>query len=123
MEFIKPRLSLEVDNRLLNDDSDLKAELVFETIDDFTPLNIVKQVPALAQLYEARVHLKDLLSKLDGNDVLENLLQEVIQSADKREALQFELGMKKTRMPSYKSKSDETPNTNNKKDEKDDEFF
>ena len=121
MTFIQPRLSLEVDNRLLNDDSDLKADLVFESIDDFTPLNIVKQLPALAQLYEARVHLKDLLSKLDGNDVLEILLQEVIQSAEKREALQFELGMKKSRMPSFKAKSEES--SSDKKEEKDDDFF
>ncbi len=121
MTFIQPRLSLEVDNRLLNDDSDLKADLIFENIDDFTPINIVKQLPALTQLYEARVHLKDLLSKLDGNDALEGLLQEIIQSAEKREALQFELGMKKSRMPSFKAKSEETPS--DKKEEKNDDFF
>jgi type VI secretion system protein ImpB len=93
MEKIKPRLALRVDNKLAKDDSHISAELFFHSIDDFNPLNVVKQIEPLAKLYEARTHLKDLLTKLDGNDVLDELLQEIIKSTDQRDALKAELGI------------------------------
>jgi type VI secretion system protein ImpB len=103
MSFIKPKLALEFKNRLLNNDSNLKVTLKFQSMNDFKPVNIVKKVPALSRLYETRVHLKDLLSKLDGNDVLEHLLQEIIQDAGKREDLYSELSVKKERFSFSKS--------------------
>ncbi len=93
MSSIKPRLALRVDNKLTNDESQLSAELFFNNMEDFEPLNVVKQIPALAKLYEARSLLKDLLTKLDGNDALDHLLQEVITNTEKRDALQKELGI------------------------------
>lgn len=62
MSSIKPRLALRVDNKLTNDESQLSAELFFNNMEDFEPLNVVKQIPALAKLYEARSLLKDLLA-------------------------------------------------------------
>ena len=108
MGYIKPRLTLQAKNRLLNNDSNLVAELTFQSMEDFKPVNIVKQVPALSKLYEARVHLKDLLSKLDGNDVLEQLLHDVIQSAEKKDALFYELGLKKERFAFTQPKVDDS---------------
>ena len=93
MEKIKPRLPLRVDNKLTNDNSHISAELFFHSIEDFDPLNVVKQIEPLAKLYEARTLLKDLLTKLDGNDVLDELLQEIIQSTEQRDALKTELGI------------------------------
>jgi type VI secretion system protein ImpB len=124
MGYIKPRLSLQAKNRLLNNDSNLVAELTFQSMDDFKPVNIVKQVPALSKLYEARVHLKDLLSKLDGNDVLEQLLHDVIQSNDKKESLYYELGLRRERF-SYVEPRDDSPKkgTKDTRDSKDDPDF
>lgn len=96
MEKIKPRLPLRVDNKLGNDESHMSAELHFHSIEDFDPLNVVKQIDPLARLYEARTHLKDLLTKLDGNDTLDSLLQEIIQNSQKRDALKAELGLTDT---------------------------
>ncbi|WP_032113353.1 type VI secretion system contractile sheath small subunit [Candidatus Paracaedibacter symbiosus] len=93
MGKVKTRLPLRVENKLTNDNSHMSAELFFHTIDDFNPLNVVKQIGPLKKLYEARTHLKDLLTKLDGNDVLDELLQEIIQSTDQRDALKAELGI------------------------------
>ena len=93
MSSIKPRLAIRVDNKLTNDESQLSAELFFNNMEDFEPLNVVKQIPALAKLYEARSLIKDLLTKLDGNDALDHLLQEVITNTEKRDALQKELGI------------------------------
>jgi type VI secretion system protein ImpB len=104
MAYIKPRLALHAKNRLLNNGGDIVADLTFQSMDDFKPVNIVKQVPALSKLYEARVHLKDLLAKLDGNDVLEQLLQEVIHDSDKREALLTEFNNRKDRAATGKTK-------------------
>lgn len=93
MEKIKPRLALRVDNKLTNDNSHISAELFFHSLDEFSPLNIVKQIEPLAKLYEARTHLKDLLTKLDGNDALDELLHEIIQNTEQRDALKSELGI------------------------------
>lgn len=93
MAQINPRLTFRVNNTLANDDTQMSVELFFKNLSDFEPVNVVKQVPALERLYEARTRLKDLLTKLDGNDTLGELLLEVISNTDKRDALKQELGM------------------------------
>jgi type VI secretion system protein ImpB len=93
MASLKPRLVLRVDNKLANDGTEMSAELFFHSMDDFQPVNVVKQIPALAKLYEARTHLKDLLTKLDGNDPLDALLTEVLTNTEKRDGLKQELGI------------------------------
>ena len=73
MEKISPRLDLSVDDRLKGV-GQIKVELNFKQFSDFHPEAIVEQVPRLAKLLEARTQLRDLLSKLDGNDELNELL-------------------------------------------------
>lgn len=92
MASISPQLNLSVDNKLMNDDMQLNATLNFLSIEDFNPLNILKQIEPLAKLYEARTLLKDLITKLDGNDKLDALLEEVIHNTEQRDVLQKELG-------------------------------
>ncbi|MBX9977303.1 MAG: type VI secretion system contractile sheath large subunit [Alphaproteobacteria bacterium] len=71
----------------------MSAELFFEDISDFEPLSVVKQIPELDKLYNARIRLKDLMTKLDGNDALDDMLRAVITDADKRTAFKAELGI------------------------------
>lgn len=93
---IGPRLAVRVPNRLEKDSKDqLNVELVFRSMDDFSPVNIVKQVPALKKLYEGRQRLRDLLTKLDGNDNLDALLKDVIQNTESQTALKKDLGDQK----------------------------
>ncbi len=47
----------------------------------FNPLWIIKNTPELKTLYEARGHLSDLLSKLDGNEELAKQLKALIPAA------------------------------------------
>jgi type VI secretion system protein ImpB len=82
MTSIAPRLAFQVDNKLANDDSKMNVELNFKTIDDFEPVALIQQVAALRKLYEARQRLSDLLTKLDGNDELDHLLQEIVQNTE-----------------------------------------
>jgi type VI secretion system protein ImpB len=82
-----PRLALSVDNRLAKDDTKLNVELKFRSIEDFNPAEVVKQIEPLNKLFEARQRLMDLLAKLDGNDKLDALLQEIVANPDNQKAL------------------------------------
>jgi type VI secretion system protein ImpB len=77
MEKITPRLDLKVSD-VMKGEGDLKIELEFKEFGDFHPEAIVKKIPRLAKLLEARQNLRDLLSKLDGNDDLNDLLSDVV---------------------------------------------
>lgn len=79
---LTPRVTAQVDNALSDDGSKLNVELKFNHFDDFDPVNIVKQVTPLRRLYEARQKLRDLLTKLDGNDELDKLLQDVVANTE-----------------------------------------
>jgi len=79
---INPRMTLQVENRIADDGSKLNVELKFSHFDDFEPVNIVKQVTPLRRLFEARQRLRDLLTKLDGNDELDQLLQDVVANTE-----------------------------------------
>src|SRR5215203_4584501 len=82
-----PRLALRVDNKMADDDTKLSVELSFRHLDDFNPVNVVKQVEPLRKLFDARQRLMDLLAKLDGNDKLDALLQEIVENPDNQKAL------------------------------------
>jgi len=79
---MKPRLAYKIDNKLTDDDTKLGVELNFRSIEDFEPENVVNQVEPLRKLLEARRRLSDLVHKLDGNDKLEELLQDVVSNTD-----------------------------------------
>jgi type VI secretion system protein ImpB len=84
-----PRVTLRVDNRLTkNNDSKLNIELKFREIEDFTPLNVMSQIEPLRKLFEARQRLTDLLGKLDGNDALDSMLQEIVANTEDLKQLQ-----------------------------------
>jgi type VI secretion system protein ImpB len=93
MAGMKPRLSFSTENKLQDDGSKLGVELKFNSIEDFEPDNIVRQVEPLRKLVEARQKLSDLRSKMDGNEKLENMLNDVIQNADKQKELSDALGL------------------------------
>jgi type VI secretion system protein ImpB len=90
---ISPRLTFRVPNKLVKDSKDqLNIELVFKNMDQFGPVEIIQQVAALKKLYEGRQRLRDLLTKLDGNDGLDALLKDVIQNTESQAALKKDLG-------------------------------
>ncbi len=90
---MKPRLAFTTENKLQDDGSKMGVELKFNSIEDFEPDNVVQQVDPLRKLVEARQKLSDLLSKMDGNDKLESLLNEVVANADKQKELSDSLGL------------------------------
>jgi len=61
VESVKPGLSFAVKNKLEEDSTDkLGVTLEFNSMDDFGPAQIARQVPALNKLLEAREHLANL---------------------------------------------------------------
>jgi len=90
---IEPRLAFRVPNKLVKDSKDqLNIELTFKNMEDFGPVEIINQIPALKKLFDGRQRLRDLLTKLDGNDNLDALLKDVISSTESQAALKKDLG-------------------------------
>ena len=79
---MKPRLALKTDNKLADDGTQLNIELNFKSLQDFEPEQVVNQVEPLRKLLEARRRLSDLVHKVDGNEKLETILQEVISNSE-----------------------------------------
>ena len=96
LEGMKPRLAFKVDNKLTDDDTKMGVELRFKSIDDFHPERVADQVTPIRKLVEARQRLSDLAGKLDGNDTLDDLLQDVISSTDSIQKLGEEIGVGKS---------------------------
>ena len=92
---MKPRLAYKVDNKLTGDDTKMAVELRFKSLDDFHPERVAEQITPVRKLVETRKRLSDLLNKLDGNDKLDELLQDVISNTDTLERLGAEAGVKK----------------------------
>jgi type VI secretion system protein ImpB len=88
-----PRVAMKVDNKLTDDNTKLAVELNFKHIDDFEPAKVAEQIGPLRDLLEMRQKLTQLLSKMEGNDKLEALLNEVLANSDKAQALAKELGI------------------------------
>lgn len=89
MGKISPRLDMSVADTMKGE-GNIKVELNFKEFDDFHPEALVKQVPRLAKLLEARQQLRDLLGKLDGNDELDALLENIIQNTEELKSVQTE---------------------------------
>lgn len=83
LKAMEPRLTLRVDNQLQKDDSQMGLELNFNKLEDFEPQNVVAQVEPLKKLLEVRTRLADLRNKINGNDRLETLLDEVMRDTEK----------------------------------------
>ncbi len=90
---MSPRLAFTTENKLQDDGSKMGIELKFKSIEDFEPDQIVQQVEPLRKLVEARAKLSDLRSKMDGNEKLESMLEDIISNADKQKELSDALGI------------------------------
>ncbi|KOC88567.1 type VI secretion system contractile sheath small subunit [Winslowiella iniecta] len=83
MRAIKPRLALNV-NSTLDDDNDnlLNVELEFESMDDFSPGAIAKNVPELTRLLETRTRLAELITYMDGKASAEEVIKNLLEDPD-----------------------------------------
>lgn len=86
MEAIAPRAAFTVDNTLTGEGK-IGVDLTFKSMEDFSPGQVAKNVPALAKLLEARQQLNDLMLYMDGKDGAQDLLDKVLKDPDLMKAL------------------------------------
>jgi type VI secretion system protein ImpB len=97
MRRMTPGLNISVPNSLADDGTDISVSLKFESLEDFEPGSIVKQVPALKALLDARNELRDLMSKADRSEDLEQMLEEILQNKGDLQKLAGELQAREDR--------------------------
>jgi type VI secretion system protein ImpB len=78
MKAMKPRAAFAVENSLTGE-GDLKVELTFENMEDFSPAAVARKVGALNKLLEARTQLSNLVTYMDGKGGAEDLLAKVLE--------------------------------------------
>ncbi|HEY0064734.1 MAG TPA: type VI secretion system contractile sheath small subunit [Telluria sp.] len=83
MKGVEPRAAYQAPNTLSDEGGSFGVDLTFRSLDDFRPESVVAQVEPLRKLLEARTKLADLRNKLAGNDKLEDILTDVLNSTEK----------------------------------------
>ncbi len=78
MKAMKPRAAFAVPNALTGE-GDLKVDITFESMDDFSPAAIARKVDSLNKLLEARTQLSNLVTYMDGKGGAEELLTKVME--------------------------------------------
>ena len=87
MARMTPGLNLRVDNKLIDDGSQIAVGLKFDSLEDFEPARVAEQVPALKALLETRSKLRDLMSKVDRSEQLESLLEQILTNENELKSL------------------------------------
>ncbi|HEY9101226.1 type VI secretion system contractile sheath small subunit [Chitinimonas sp.] len=78
MKSIRPRAVFNVPNALTGE-GNLAIDVSFESMDDFSPAAIARQIEPLRKLLEARQQLANLLTYMDGKNGAESLIGKLLQ--------------------------------------------
>lgn len=91
----KVKLAVNVPNRLEEGDDagEFGANLKFQSLKDFTPGGVAKQVPELAKLLELREALSALKSPLGNRREFRKQIEDILKDKDARARLMAELGL------------------------------
>jgi len=90
---MKPHLQFKVENKLSEDPDagQLAVDLRFQSLEDFEPARVARQVKPLQELLDLRTKLSDLRGTLQGNDKLDEVLQETLRNTEKLGRLKTEM--------------------------------
>ena len=90
---MKPHLAFSVENKLSENPEagQLKVDLHFRGMEDFEPAQVARQIKPLKELLDLRTKLSDLRGSLQGNDKLDELLQETLRNTEKLDKLKAEI--------------------------------
>src|SRR5262245_66324302 len=86
MKALKPRVAFAVPNTLTGE-GDLKVDVTFENLDDFSPAAVARKVAGLDKLLEARTQLANLVTFMDGKGGAERLITEALKNETLLQAL------------------------------------
>lgn len=87
MQSVGPGLTMRVDNRLGAEEGQLSVNLQFNSMEDFNPAAIAKQVPALAKLLEARTQLANLQKYMSSKPKAQEHLRKLLDDPELMAAL------------------------------------
>ena len=77
LKATKPRVAFQVPNTLTGE-GNVKVEMTFESMDDFSPAAVARKVDSLNKLLSARTQLANLLTYMDGKGGAENLITKLL---------------------------------------------
>lgn len=77
LKSMKPRAAFRVPNTLTGE-GNLSIDITFESLDDFSPAAVARNVEGLNKLLEAREQLSNLITYMDGKAGAEELIAKAI---------------------------------------------
>ena len=86
LKAMKPHLAFDVPN-MLTGEGNLKVDLTFESMDDFSPAAVASKVEGVKEFLEARTQLDNLLTYMDGKSGAEGLITKLINDESLLKAL------------------------------------
>lgn len=93
LKRMNPKLNFKVENKLAGDGTEFSVDLEFKSMQDFEPAAIVKQVEPLDKLMATRNKLRDLMTKIDRSEELENILERVLNNNEDLQKLAQDLSI------------------------------
>jgi type VI secretion system protein ImpB len=94
LKSMRPRVAFAVENKLAPDsNSKIGVDLTFESLDDFAPERVAQQVKPLRELLELRTKLADLRGSLQGNEKLDEILQNTLNDSAAMKKLESEISI------------------------------
>ncbi len=96
LKRMNPKLTFNVDNKLSADGSQFAVDLEFKSMQDFEPAAVVKQIEPLDKLMATRNKLRDLMTKVDRSEDLENILEKVLNNTGDLQQLAGELNVEES---------------------------
>ena len=91
LKSIHPHITCVLPNYLGTRHKNFTLDMTFECMEDFSPLHIVQKHPMLQFIYAERTHLKDIQTKTDSNDTLDDMLMHLLQDEAQQKGLIAEI--------------------------------
>ena len=91
LSSLSPKLSIQIPNKINTEQDDIKCDLTFKELKDFSPEKIVERVPALNKLLAMRHLLKDLKASVLDNQSFRKKLESILNDEDQARSLSSEL--------------------------------
>lgn len=88
-----PSLKLTVENTLVGDGADTAVALTFQSMKDFEPEQVARQIPQLRALLAMRNLLRDLKSNLLDNATFRHELERILKDETLSDELREELAL------------------------------
>ncbi|OCG29346.1 type VI secretion system-associated protein [Gilliamella sp. Fer1-1] len=91
LKEFRPTAKISVPNTLADDGSDISVDLVFESMNDFKPEQVARNIPQLRSLLAMRNLLRDLKSNLLDNATFRYELEKIVKDEQLSDELRAEL--------------------------------